>query len=106
HRMPGEVEARPAPAVEHVDLRRVADAVEQAVEGDGVVHAQAAHLRLGHRRREIVVRHCYGCPSSDFLMSADTGRSPSQMRSRARKNAPSGSAAPCPAPFTWTLVPA
>src|SRR5207244_8847904 len=34
HGMPGEVEASLATAVEHVDLRRVADAEERAVQGD------------------------------------------------------------------------
>jgi FMN phosphatase YigB (HAD superfamily) len=56
-RVPAEVEARRAAAVEHVDLRGVADPEQGAVERDGVAHREVAHLRLGHRRRELVVRH-------------------------------------------------
>ena len=65
HRVPGEIEARLAAAVEHVDLRRVADAVERPVQRYGVVDAQRTDLRFGERGTKVVVRLGYGfSPSS------------------------------------------
>src|SRR5439155_24729919 len=63
HGMPGEIEARLAPAVEHVDLRGVADAEQRALQGDRVVHAQLSDLGFANRRVEVVMHYV---PRSDF----------------------------------------
>ena len=80
--MPLEVETRLAAAIEHVDLRRVADAVQRAGERDGVVHPQRSDLGVADRRRELVVRH--QPPSNAFFMSSCAGFSPTQLRRIAR----------------------
>jgi hypothetical protein len=61
HGMAAQVQPRAA-AVEHVDLRRVANAVERALQRHGVVDAQRAHLRLGDRHLQFVVGHRSGAP--------------------------------------------
>ena len=85
HGVPGEIEAGLAPAVEHVDLRRVADAEERSFQRHRIVDAELPDLRFGKRRTQVVVRHGY-CfsPSSAFFRSACTGFSPSQIFSSAR----------------------
>src|SRR6185503_18531144 len=55
--MPGEIEACPAAAVEHVDLRRVADPEQRPMQRHGVVDAQLPRVRFRNRWGEIVVRH-------------------------------------------------
>ena len=57
HRMALEVELRRAPAVEHVDLRGVADAEQRLLQRHRVVDAKGAHLRLGDRHFEDVMGH-------------------------------------------------
>jgi len=57
HGVAFQVEARLAPAVEHVDLGGVADTEERVVQGDRVVDAELAHRLLGHRHVEVVVGH-------------------------------------------------
>ena len=48
-----EIEARAPAAVEHVDLRRVADAEQRALEGHGVADAQRADLALVDRHSSV-----------------------------------------------------
>jgi hypothetical protein len=55
-----QVEARRARPVEHVDLRRVANAEERSLQGDRIVDAQASNLGLADRRGELVVCHDLG----------------------------------------------
>ncbi len=57
YRMAAEIEARLAAAVEHMDLRGVADAEQRLLQGHGVVDAQLTDLCLRHGRGEFVVRH-------------------------------------------------
>jgi hypothetical protein len=57
HRVPLEVEARGAPAVEHGDERGVADAEQRLLQHDGVADPQGARLRFSYRHLEGVVRH-------------------------------------------------
>ena len=52
-----QVEAGAAPAIEHVDLGRVADAEQCRLQGDGVVDPQGARCGLVDRHLELVVRH-------------------------------------------------
>src|SRR5690606_896324 len=52
-----QVESRPAPAVEHRDLRRGADAEQRLLGRHRVVGPQLADLIFGHRRLQLVVRH-------------------------------------------------
>ncbi len=56
-RMSVQIEScRPA-AIEHVNKRRIANAIERAVKRNRVVHAQFAHVGLADRHIEIVMRH-------------------------------------------------
>ena len=55
-RVPAQIEVRVPAAIEHVDLRRVADAVQRSLQGDRVVDAQARALRFADRSRAIM-RH-------------------------------------------------
>ena len=57
HRVSGEIEARLPAAVEHVDLRGIADAEERAVQGDGVAGAEPADLAFSDRCGQVVVGH-------------------------------------------------
>ena len=52
-----QIEARLAAAIEHMDMRRVADAIERAVQRDRVVHPERSHLLLGYRHLEVVMCH-------------------------------------------------
>src|SRR5258705_3650008 len=52
-----QIEARRTAAVEHMNQRCVADAVERAVKRDSVVDPERAHLLFGYRRVEVVVSH-------------------------------------------------
>jgi hypothetical protein len=52
HGVAVQVEPRAAAAVEQVDLRRVADAVQRVLQRHGVVDTQRAHLRLGDGHRQ------------------------------------------------------
>src|SRR5687767_6894461 len=80
--MPAQVEARLAAAVEHMDLRGVANPVQDAVQRHGVIDTQSPCLSFRNRRLKIVVRH--QPPRSAFLRSSCTGLSPTQIRSSAR----------------------
>src|SRR5258705_7056143 len=55
--MPGEIEARRAAAVEHMDAARIADAEEGVLERRRVADPQDADLRLVERHGEGVVGH-------------------------------------------------
>src|SRR6185503_12618020 len=83
HRMAAQVEARLAAAVEHVDLRRVANAEQRSIDREGVLYPELADIGLRDRHGKNVMRH-QPLPSSAFLRSSCTGLSPIQMRSSAR----------------------
>src|SRR5687768_4098371 len=52
-----QVEAGGPPAIEHRDLRGIADAEQRRLQRHRVVDAQRTDLRFGHRRRELVMGH-------------------------------------------------
>ena len=52
-----QVEAGAPAAIEHVDLGRVADSEQRALEGDGVADAQRPSLGLVDRHLEDMVSH-------------------------------------------------
>src|SRR5215510_11186320 len=56
-RVTAQIEAGRASAVEHVNLRRIADAVERAVQRHRVADAQRADLALRDRCSEVPMRH-------------------------------------------------
>ena len=57
HRVTGEIETRLATAVEKRDLRRIANAEQDALQRHGIVDVQGADLRFGDRGRQLVVGH-------------------------------------------------
>ena len=59
-RVPGEIEARRAAAIEERDLSGVANAEERPLQRHRIVHAQGTNLCLGQRRSELVSSHARG----------------------------------------------
>ena len=66
YRMAAQVETRGAAAIEQVDLRRVANAVERALQRDRIVDPQRPHLRFGNRCGQFMMCHDEG-PCSEAV---------------------------------------
>ena len=57
HRVPAQIEARRAAAIEQMNQRRIAQAEQRLLQSDRVIDAQRSRLLFGDRHRELVVRH-------------------------------------------------